>query len=122
MFHPDYFHTPCSVSSYLSFCSLSISFLYSGKLCNIPHSLKQAKLKPDLVATKKITWGGACLPGSPYCSATAAAATCSLAVLETTRGHLQLDSKDDLAGMPPPLLYKASSPILKLSFDQKVLT
>jgi hypothetical protein len=41
----------------------------------------------------------------PYCSTTAPAATCCLAVLEPTRGHLQLDSKDDAAGMAP-LLYK----------------
>ncbi|NP_001272892.1 selection and upkeep of intraepithelial T-cells protein 2 isoform a precursor [Mus musculus] len=37
----------------------------------------------------------------PYLSATPTAAICRLAVPEYSRGHLQLDSEDDLAGMGP---------------------
>jgi hypothetical protein len=46
----------------------------------------------------------------PYRSATPTATTCHLAVLEPTLGHLQLDAKDDLAGMrPSPLLHNRCS-------------
>lgn len=67
-------------------------------MCNLPCSLKQAE--PGLTLLSLGAHLGWSLP--PWITATAAAATCCLAVLEPTCGHLQLGSKDDLAGMGLP--------------------
>jgi hypothetical protein len=53
---------------------------------------------------------------------TPTAATCGLAVPEPTRGHLKLDSKDDLEGMGPfPFFITQCLRIVKLNLDQTVV-
>ena len=55
----------------------------------------------------------------PYWSATPTATACRLAVPELSRGHLKLDSKDDLVGMGPfPFFITQCLRIVKLNLDQ----
>ena len=87
-----------------------------GKGVTSPPQPENRLSRLDLSLGDHLGWS---LP--PYYSTTAAAATCCLAVPEPTRGHLQLDSKDDLAGMgPSPLLHNQVLRIVKLSFDQNL--
>ena len=86
-----------------------------GKGVTSPPQPENRLSRLDLSLGDHLGWS---LP--PYYSTTAAAATCCLAVPEPTRGHLQLDSKDDLAGMGP-LFISTFSPILKLNLDQTIV-
>ena len=83
-------------------------FNISSPKCNLPPQPENRLSRLDLSLGDHLEWS---LP--PYYSTTAAAATCCLAVPEPTRGHMQLDSKDDSAGMGPPL-YKHVFPNIKI--------
>ena len=73
-----------------------------------PTSLKQVEPDLDFVATKEITQGGARLPGSIYCSATATAATCWESAQLFQSLHMVTCS---WAKWASPLHYKACLPL-----------